>query len=114
MHVHTERVPTPPLELTAYVQRILDMYQACREFPLPSNNSSDDSSMSPLMDPRSSTSSDSSTDSDSRGDEPDIFDSPNGPGTDGRPFGHTTPAALTSLLLAELLLNDEPTIDIFS
>ena len=90
------------------------MYQTRHEPPPPADDSSDESSMPPLMNPRSYTSSDSSAENGSVDGEPDAFDSPNKPGPNGHPFGHTTPDAIPDMLLAELLLNTESTMDVFS
>ena len=53
--------------------------------------------------------------SDGSGEETDIFGSPNGPGTGGRPFGHSSDFAVPGLLITKLKLklNSQSSIIIF-
>ena len=108
---HAEQALTLPTELSAYARQIVNMHPAP---PSPNDDSSDDSSMLPLMDPRSSSSSDGSiTSSDDSDNKPDVFDSPNGPGTDGRPFGHSSEFATPDPPMTEFKLDNKPSIEIF-
>ena len=105
--VHAESAMTLPTEFSAYARRIVNMHPAP---PSSSNNSSDNSSMPPLMDLRLSSSSNSSiTSSNDSGEGPDVFDSPNGPGTDGRPFGHSSEFA-PDPPMTEFELDNQPSI----
>ena len=108
---HAEQALTLPTELSVYVRLIVNMHPAS---PSPSDDSSNGSSMPPLMDPRSLSSSDSSiTRSDDSDKEPGVFGSPNGPGIDGRRFGHSSEFAAPDPPMTKFELNNQPSIDIF-